>query len=155
MVTFSDSVDVIEFVQQKPQEEENREERRRDDAAEIRSALTHTAMSGGPSIEAAGGGDVLAAAMGNDVVSIPDLVASLTGEDNAVDENEAGIEGELLDDLDDDELDRVSERLDYNIRSTDVLCNRSLYWLQRKWKSKRKCGWWKTRITWPSKKVRK
>ncbi|XP_065833406.1 transcription factor IIIB 90 kDa subunit-like [Oscarella lobularis] len=107
MVTFSDSVDVIEFVQQKPQEEENREERRRDDAAEIRSALTHTAMSGGPSIEAAGGGDVLAAAMGNDVVSIPDLVASLTGEDNAVDENEAGIEGELLDDLDDDELDRL------------------------------------------------
>ena len=75
---------------------------------DVGCALRDIARRGSQAVCAAGGYDVIAAALGNDVTAIPDMVDSLADESNQMTET-GEVESDSLDDLDDSELDKVDK----------------------------------------------
>lgn len=76
---------------------------------DVGCALRDTARRGSLAVKAAGGYDVIAAALGNEVTAIPDVVDSLADNEPSQTATTSTDEGDKLDDLDDGELDKVND----------------------------------------------
>jgi transcription factor IIIB subunit 2 len=72
---------------------------------DIGFTLRDLARRGSHAVYAAGGYDVIAAALGNDVTAVPNMVDSFAAESSQMTESEE-VESDNLDDLDDSELDK-------------------------------------------------